>query len=145
MLIRPAGIVVENGQILTMRYQFGGHDRFNLPGGGVESGEDIASALRREFQEELKVGIGVGDLAWVAETAVQGREVVHFLFHVTILEGRPEIDPKASKALQLVWHPLESLSRIPLYPGMGYVIERSFLNKNYKSSRYLGRIEQLWY
>ncbi len=40
---------------------------YDLPGGGVESGETLEEALRREFREECRCEIEVGDFLFIQE------------------------------------------------------------------------------
>jgi 8-oxo-dGTP pyrophosphatase MutT (NUDIX family) len=40
---------------------------WDLPGGGVEEGETLAEALRREMKEEAGLPVSVGELLFVAE------------------------------------------------------------------------------
>lgn len=46
----------ETGRLLFVRER---GDTWDLPGGGLEHGEEIFEALRREFREELKVEIEI--------------------------------------------------------------------------------------
>ena len=46
----------ETGRLLLVRER---GDTWDLPGGGLEHGEEIFEALRREFREELKVEIEI--------------------------------------------------------------------------------------
>ena len=59
---RPAvyGIVIENGEIL-MPKQF--KSKYDLPGGGVDIGEDLEKAVVREVKEETGIDVEVIKLA----------------------------------------------------------------------------------
>lgn len=46
------------GRLLFVRER---GDRWDLPGGGLEHGEEIFEALRREFREELRAEIDIAD------------------------------------------------------------------------------------
>lgn len=51
------GIVFEEGKILVVRQQHTSTpNKLDLPGGGIEPGETIEDALRREFSEEVAMG-----------------------------------------------------------------------------------------
>lgn len=143
MIIRTGGLYLKEERLLTMRYCYGHRDRFNLPGGNQEVGEDARSGLAREFREELKTEAEIGDLRWVVETSVQGREVLHLLFEIRSLTTPPQIDPAQTKALELVWLDITDLVKVSLYPGVGPVLAY-WLSSGKAMSPYLGRVEQEW-
>ncbi len=48
------GLARQDGKLLLIKQQKGPHaGRFDFPGGGIEHGETIEEALRREFREEV--------------------------------------------------------------------------------------------
>ena len=143
MIIRPAGIWTLDGQLLTMRYQYGGRDRFNLPGGNQEPGEEIRAGLVREFKEELGVVVTVGDLLLAAETAAGGREVLHLMFAINSLNDSPKLNPQETKALELVWLSAKKLQSAPLYPAVGPILS-NFIGHKIPQKTYLGRVFQEW-
>ncbi|MBF0195779.1 MAG: NUDIX domain-containing protein [Magnetococcales bacterium] len=143
MIIRPAGIYIENDKLLTMRYQYSGKDRYNLPGGNHEDGEEIRAVLAREFTEELCVEVTVGDLLFTAETLVEGREVLHLLFDITSIIGVPTINIKETTAIELVWLGEKSLLNASLYPAIGENLAR-LISVSKPTNTHLGRIHQEW-
>ena len=78
------GVVKQNGEVLLVQTHFGGL-KWQLPGGFVESGENITAALKREFKEELKViataikPIGIyirnTDIALAAEVTISQKKI----------------------------------------------------------------------
>ena len=143
MIVRPAGLWIADGKLLTMRYQYAEKDRFNLPGGNQEPGEEIRLGLIREFREELGVDVVVGDLLFTAETLVAEREVLHLLFEIKTLVGSPQINPQETKALELVWLEPEALKTTPMYPAVGSNVE-PWIRSRVRDKIYFGRIFQDW-
>jgi 8-oxo-dGTP diphosphatase len=143
LIIRPAGIWIDNGKLLTMRYQYSGKDRYNLPGGNHENGEELKVVLVREFAEELGVEVTVGDLLFTAETHVAGREVLHLLFDITTIIGTPKLNKSETKALELVWLEQKSILNASLYPAIGVDLDQ-FMASGKATKTYLGRIPQEW-
>ncbi len=62
MRVRSAAVVVRDGKILVIRRRKDGRNYCVLPGGGVEEGENLREACRRELLEETGLDGDVGDL-----------------------------------------------------------------------------------
>lgn len=60
---RPAayGLIIDSGKILLMNTIL--TNRFSLPGGGIEVGEEMETALKREIREETGLEVEVGRFA----------------------------------------------------------------------------------
>jgi ADP-ribose pyrophosphatase YjhB (NUDIX family) len=58
--IRVSAILRWRGRVLLCRHEKAGHERWLLPGGGVNSGESLVEALQRELAEEVGI-VGFGD------------------------------------------------------------------------------------
>ncbi len=80
--IRVAAILVEDGKILLIAHKKGKHTYWLLPGGGVEYGESLDAALKRELKEELGIDIRVDDIAMVSDSIEPGgkRHIINITF-----------------------------------------------------------------
>jgi 8-oxo-dGTP diphosphatase len=74
------GVIIEDGKVLLGRRR--DIDWWNLPGGGMELGETVDEALRREVLEETGVEVRVGRLAGVYSKPQKQEVVLTFLCHV---------------------------------------------------------------
>ncbi len=75
----------DEGRVLLARRR--DIDWWNLPNGGMEAGETVDEALRREAMEELGVSIEVGQLVGVYSKPLK-QEVV-LAFRCRIINGAP--------------------------------------------------------
>lgn len=143
MKVRPSALIVENNHVLLLRYNYSGNDVFALPGGNPDRGETLAQTLERELSEELGIEIELREDAFHGEVIVPERaeDVLHCVFFAQIVGGIPILNPKETTALELVWQPLEVLSRLNMYPNVGEHIYRYFV-LNSTSLGYIGRIDQ---
>ena len=62
MRCRPALVLIENNHLLVMKYQYGDHFIFNLPGGNPDPGELLSETIARECMEELGIDVEVGEM-----------------------------------------------------------------------------------
>lgn len=125
--VRASALIVQNDAILLVEFHDEKGLHYNLPGGGVEAGETLIEAVKREAKEEASVDIEVGDVAFLYEYApfknADKYGSVHSLttiFDCTLKEGaKPSIsltpDPNQTA---VKWIPLNELSQIVLYPNI---------------------------
>jgi ADP-ribose pyrophosphatase YjhB (NUDIX family) len=85
--IRVSALLQRGGKILLCRHEKGGREHWLLPGGGVNGGETLVSALRRELAEECNLDEDIpleGPIALVESiapaAAPNARHVVHIIF-----------------------------------------------------------------
>jgi mutator protein MutT len=87
-----AAIIRRAGEILITqrldRAHLGG--MWEFPGGKVESGETLESALQREIREELGVKIRVDTLFFTIDHDYPTKSVRLHFFNCTLIEGEPQ-------------------------------------------------------
>ncbi len=82
-IVGVAAIVIENGRLLLVKRD---HDpdrgKWSVPGGLVEAGETLATAVKRETSEETGLVIEPGEMATIAEAITpdaDGRVRFHYV------------------------------------------------------------------
>jgi A/G-specific adenine glycosylase len=107
-----AAILRRGGKVLIARRPENGllGGLWEFPGGKQEEGEDLPACLRREIDEELGVGIEVGEEFGVYQHAYTHFRVTLHAFSCTLCEG----EPRAIQPSDLAWVELDQLAEYPM-------------------------------
>lgn len=144
MKVRVAALIIEDGRLLTMQYEYGGQMVYNLPGGNLEFGEQMRQALERELEEELQINCEIGaEPAFTAEIHTAEKDTLHVIFGAKILSGDLMLNAQETSAKAICWLSLNALESVNLYPNVGLAIQEYSNNK--LINKHLGTIEQPWY
>jgi len=113
------GVLLVDGRVLLVRNS---RDEWELPGGRAEPGEDHASALTREFLEELSVHVVVGRQIDTHLFEVVPGKYVHIVAYGCTLDGGFAPLLSDEHVEYCVW-PLDRLSEINLPEGYRRSVE----------------------
>ena len=106
---------------------------WEFPGGKIEPGESVESALAREIREELSIEIACA-YPWVTQVFTYPHATVRLnFFRVTAWQGEVRVHEHQDAAWQ---HP-ESVSVVPLLPANGAVLKGLQLPCEYAISQAL--------
>jgi len=123
--LRAAAIIFHDGHVLLHRIE--GDTFWSLPGGRVEPGEDAATTVVREMQEEIGVQVRVERMACVVENFFDYNEQSHheigLCFIAAIESGSALLDltrthrgSEGGKRLSFSWFARDQLSHIDVRP-----------------------------
>lgn len=101
--------------LLIQRAHPPGQGQWALPGGRVEQGETLATALIREVREETALAIDVGALCGVAERIGDNYHFVILDFWASVSATTPRAGDDAHDVL---WADTEQLRQLPLVDGL---------------------------
>jgi 8-oxo-dGTP diphosphatase len=114
-------VIEESGSVLLMRRPVGAHleGYWEFPGGKVEAGETLESALFREVREEVGWEILVLEKMDEVDYSYADRDVrLHFYRCVRRTQKEP------APPLEYVWVPFQKLPRYKVPPANQKVVQR---------------------
>lgn len=129
--IRVSAILRREQRVLLIRHEKAGREAWLLPGGGVNAGESLADALKRELNEECGIDRDLpleGPVAVVDSIAPgenPSKHVVHIIFAGHL--GERSLDAVTSKDAAVRGHRLfsvDELAGLTLHPPIQRFLSR---------------------
>ncbi|MED4453819.1 NUDIX domain-containing protein [Metabacillus fastidiosus] len=129
--VRTSALIIQDNKVLLVEFKDENGLHYNLPGGGVESGETLVESVKREALEEASVHIEVGSVAFLYEYApFKNKEkygTVHSLttvFDCKLRDGEiPQLPHNPDENQTAVkWILLDELNNVVLYPNIRHHI-----------------------
>ncbi len=147
--VSARGIIIHQNQILLNN--FGKGEYYNIPGGGVEPGETIRQAVKREVLEESGLDVSVGEMIFTLEYEPHHSDFLYgerpqlsLVFACELIGNAeiqpptiPDFDPKRPEIKsQAQWVPIDQLEQIHYLP---YIHESlmHYLNTKEFSPRFI--------
>lgn len=120
--IRVYGILINENQEVLISDEHRFKTAFTkFPGGGLEFGEGIADALKREFMEELQLETEVGELYYVNDFLQTSRfddtyQIISFYYlvkskDIQSIKTRQTSEPLRADGEEFRWFPLAKLKK----------------------------------
>jgi ADP-ribose pyrophosphatase YjhB (NUDIX family) len=137
-------VLIENNHLLVMKYQYGDHFIYNLPGGNPDPGELLSETIARECMEELSIDVEVGEMLLMGQVSgsEQRDDVLHILFEGELLAGIPELQVGETSAMEVLWMPIDQIAQVTMYPNVGENLLDLLLTQ--QKGKYIGTIQQPW-
>ena len=129
--VRVAGLLRRSEKLLLIKLDspISKTTIWTPPGGGVQFGESLTDALRREFLEETNLEIEVGTLRHINELIQGNFHAIEFFFDVIELGGMLKLgsDPEHPEKEQIIQE-IEFFSKTEI---QHMVVKPDFLNQEY--------------
>lgn len=126
--------IVRDNALLLVEFDDETGLHYNLPGGGVDAGESLYTALHREVREETAAEIEIGRLLLTYEYHPPALDYCYgeqaglsFLFAATLKPGsEPRLpDHPDPNETAVKWVPFDEFSQVTLYPRCQELILRA--------------------
>ena len=143
-MIRTASraLLIQDGNVLAIKYQENDKVFYALPGGGQDPGESLHRNLLRECQEELGIDVKIGELIFVREWLDAERNVhqIEFIFECSPYTKIEAVQSEIPDGCQIgiEWLPIVNILSYPIYPLEMRLHLHNFGERKGKIPVYLG-------
>ena len=133
-MVGVGGVVISNGRALLIRRKRPPLEgEWSIPGGVLETGEELHEAVRRELAEETGVEVRVGELIEVFERIfrdAEGKAEYHYVILDYLCELTGGAAQAGSDASDVAWARESELAAFQLTETATRVIKRAFAMAN---------------
>ncbi len=110
-IVRPTGILIEDGRILIVKQEVSEQRNWSLPGGTLEFGETIEQCLVREIEEETGLDVRIKDLLYICD---RFRHLNHHIVHIAFLVERVGKKPSSMSWKQTDENMVREIKMVPV-------------------------------
>ncbi|MBP9477480.1 MAG: NUDIX hydrolase [Sebaldella sp.] len=137
--VRVAGILIEDDRVLLIEHTKNDRSYWLLPGGGVDWGESIEEAIKREFLEETNLTVEIENFLFISETLAPDntKHVINLYFRVKRISGDMLLGEESILS-DLKFFTLEEIEKIKIYPNINDILKKIMKKESYKD--FLGMI-----
>ena len=114
--VRVCGLLQEQDRLLLVNHTLPGKPTWWAPpGGGIEFGESLEHALTREFEEETRLKITVGQFAFGCEFLQDPLHAIELFFWVTRIGGTLQAgqDPELPLIADVQFMTIHEINALP--------------------------------
>lgn len=140
--IRAAAIILRDDAVLLARHEKDGKSYWVLPGGGVDFGESVGDALKREIREEASLDIRLGEFVMLNDSIPPDchRHILNLYFRAEIAGGTLRVGQNDKRLRGMEFVPVDDLPKISLYPDVREVLYQGIRNGFPTTGLYLGNL-----
>ncbi|XEC96605.1 NUDIX hydrolase [Paenibacillus tarimensis] len=135
--VRVTGILIEDEQILLVKQKVSDSRAWSLPGGRLEQGETLESAIQRELHEETGLRTKVKKLLYVCDVPATVPSLIHITFLMERIDGNI-----VSPTNEFDKNPITEVKMVPISELVEYGFTEHFLKRvrnNFpESGNYMG-------
>lgn len=114
-IVRPTGVLIEDGKILLVKQRVTGSRGWSLPGGKQERGETVEEAVIRELKEETGLTVAVGELLYVCEKTDTDPPVIHITFLINRTGGKISLPTNEFESTSIFDVKMVEIDELPTY------------------------------
>ncbi len=137
--IRVAAIIRDGNRLLLVEHNKNAKSYWLLPGGGVQYGETLHEALKRELMEEVSLEVEAGRLVFANDSIEPGgkRHIVNLYFEAKVIGGEIAVGGD-TRVVSAKFTPAEDFSKIELHPDIRAELEAGLRDGFPSGAPYLG-------
>jgi ADP-ribose pyrophosphatase YjhB (NUDIX family) len=140
--IRVAALLTVDDRVVLVRHRKGDREYHLLPGGGVDWGESLATALVREVAEETGLTCTVGRPLVINDTIAPdgSRHVVNITFACDVLGGELAREPLDERVICAELVPVGDMANLDLRPPIADALVDAIAKPASFEPRYAGSL-----